>query len=74
MFQGKRDQLLNTGDRLSKIKTELCLLDSATSRSLESLRQVVLVEVKVSIFGTGDRGSRQVFGEIGQQVKRKMGP
>lgn len=53
MFQGKRDQLLNTGDRLSKIKTELCLLDSATSRSLESLRQVVLVEVKVSIFGTG---------------------
>lgn len=53
MFQGKRDQLLNTGDRLSKIKTELCRLDSATSRSLESLRQVVLVEVKVSIFGTG---------------------
>lgn len=53
MFQGKRDQLLNTGDRLSKIKTELCLLDSATSRSLESLRQVVLVEMKVSILGTG---------------------
>lgn len=23
---------------------------------------------------TGDRGSRQVFGETGRQVKRKMGP
>lgn len=48
-------KLLNTSDSVSKIKTELCPLDSPTRSWLGSVRRVVLVEMKASIFGTGGK-------------------